>query len=245
MNATTWIISPNWLAWGLLGLASVSLFAIALRICIPRTHQPSYSQNRAEAVAWVAIAVSIFALLGVKLSSTVATTDSNLITALGIMVTLLVTWQIWQTIMSRREVDKATQAADNLEKIREELNRTKEVAEGHAWRGEANHLYNSEGEGLTAFHAYIEAACHYIIGQADYTSHINLVLSRIQDVINFGTASLGRQHWVITHEREVDNDIDNPAAAISTMEERLTEARGRLSEIRMLIRTIRQINNVN
>lgn len=124
-------------------------------------------------VSGVAIIFSVAALLRHDNWDCEISPAGFVIATLSALITFVVAWQIWQTIMSRREVDKATQAADNLEKIREELNRTKEVAEGHAWRGEANHLYNSEGEGLTAFHAYIEAACHYINNRTSrlYKSH--------------------------------------------------------------------------
>lgn len=191
-------------------------------------------------VSGVAIIFSVAALLRHDNWDCEISPAGFVIATLSALITFVVAWQIWQTIASR-EVEKATKAADTIEEIRAKLNCTNEIAEGHAWRGEANLLYKSEREGLTAFHAYIEAAYHYILGQADYTRHIDLVFNRIRDVVNFGTASLGRQHWVITHEREVDNDIDKLAAAISTMEGQLAEARGRLSEIRMLIRTIRQI----
>lgn len=52
-----------------------------------------------------------------------------IVAVLGILITALITWQIWQTIISRREVEKATKTANRLNKLESELNQQRNIYE--------------------------------------------------------------------------------------------------------------------
>lgn len=52
-----------------------------------------------------------------------------IVAVLGILITALITWQIWQTIISRREVEKATKTANRLNKLESELNQQRNLYE--------------------------------------------------------------------------------------------------------------------
>lgn len=52
-----------------------------------------------------------------------------IVAVLGILITALITWQIWQTIISRREVEKVTDATEKLKKLDTELRMQKSLLE--------------------------------------------------------------------------------------------------------------------
>ena len=108
MNETTWIISPNWIAWTLLGVATSSLVAIAIRLWVQRravqTTTNQAALNRGEVVAWIAVVLALISGVCVFFKTPDPNNASMLITALGVMVTLLVAWQIWQTISADRKI---------------------------------------------------------------------------------------------------------------------------------------------
>lgn len=110
MNSTTsWIISPNWMAWTLLSISTASLAAIAIRLWTQhQTAQTSY-RNRFGIVAWIAFIMALISIVGIFFKSPEPTEASILIAALGVMVTLLVGWQIFNAITFKEAVNRINQ----------------------------------------------------------------------------------------------------------------------------------------
>ena len=109
MNETTWIISPNWLAWTLLCVATLALVAIAVRLW-PKRQSIYISHNtRGEIVAWLAFILSLITLTLFFFKVKDNIEASILIAALGVMVTLLVGWQIFNAITFREAVNRINQ----------------------------------------------------------------------------------------------------------------------------------------
>lgn len=124
---TTWIISPNWLAWGLLILAVAALWVIALRVGKERTSQhdtqqnQNFARNRHGWVAWAAIVLAVISIISCLFRSPTPNDASMLIAALGVMVTLLVTWNIWQTIDTRSAIQDVVVLRTQFEELRNEI----------------------------------------------------------------------------------------------------------------------------
>lgn len=114
MNSTTWIISPNWLVWVLLSVATISLLGIAIRLWTQRQSATPTTNNRGEVVAWMALVVSIISVVCVFFKTSDPNNASMLITALGVMVTLLVTWQIFSLINLNRFESRIRETDNNL-----------------------------------------------------------------------------------------------------------------------------------
>ena len=256
--SSTWIISPNLPAWGLLTLAVVALCAIALRLWLPlrsSQHVPmqyvvaktpkDIHHHKNEYIIYVWFTIGIVALVftmfntnhGCNLFNNNATSDN----VLSVLVTFLVAWQIWQTMASRADIKEARDAVNKFDELRDELNKEKEIVEGHLYRMEANLRFSEDNSGYIAFQTYVAALKHYIAGEAEYTAHIHHVLSRISALIRNGYGA-DQDHWVITHASDVNANIDDIAASIATMDNNLIEARGQLENIRNLINTIRHTN---
>lgn len=137
MNST-WIISPNWLAWGLLFLAVAALCAIALRMWLtPRhsaTQSPVVTTSTSEdkstrnhiwviyvwfTIGIVAVFLSLFSIDRGHFS---LNRDSATDNVLSILVAFLVAWQIIQTMISRREIERANEASQRITELETMLN---------------------------------------------------------------------------------------------------------------------------
>lgn len=114
MNSTTWIIEPNGFAWVLLSVATISLLGIAIRLWTQRQSASPATNNRGEVVAWMALVVSIISVVCVFFKTSDPNNASMLITALGVIVTLLVTWQIFSLINLNRFESRIRETDNNL-----------------------------------------------------------------------------------------------------------------------------------
>lgn len=118
MNSTTWIISPNGLAWGLLIVATLALCFIALflrRLSRGNTSPANQELNAPQsawrnverAVTWLSF---VLVLIGIGYLTTIGkhedkvTDFSALATVMGVLVTLLVGWQIYSTIEANKKI---------------------------------------------------------------------------------------------------------------------------------------------
>lgn len=135
MNSTTWIISPNVLVWGLLIVATGALCCIAWfirrlsRINTQQTDQVLKSSQSAwrnveRAVTWLSF---VLVLIGIGYLTTIGKQEakvadfSALATVMGVLVTLLVGWQIYSTIRSTEQIEKIENEFSRLEKSVEQI----------------------------------------------------------------------------------------------------------------------------
>lgn len=130
MNSPTWIISPNWLAWLLLGLATASLVAIAVRLWVQEQTARNTNHNRGEAVAWIAIVLALISGVCVFFKTSDPNNASMLITALGVMVTLLLGWQIYKAVEFNRIVERINATQQRLANLEHETRAGIEFAIG-------------------------------------------------------------------------------------------------------------------
>lgn len=83
--------------------------------------------------SFLLLANLLLIILGFHYHPTCLSEDSSyfsvIVAVLGILVTVLITWQIWQTIISRREVEKATKAIDKLKNLDNELRTQRSLLE--------------------------------------------------------------------------------------------------------------------
>lgn len=97
-----WMITPNWIAWCLLVIASLSLLGLTIYFW----SRPNQRHNHVSIVSWIAITVAMCAIVCVFTRNPSSCDSTNLITVLGVMVTLLVGWQIFGLININRIEDR-------------------------------------------------------------------------------------------------------------------------------------------
>lgn len=118
MNSITWKIEPNLAVWALLGLATFAICSIAwyLRRLSRGNTSPanrvlnapqSAWRNVERAVTWLSF---VLVLIGIGYLTTIGnhkdkvTDFSALATVMGVLVTLLVGWQIYSTIEANKKI---------------------------------------------------------------------------------------------------------------------------------------------
>ena len=121
----TWIIEPNWLAWTLLSLSTVSLVSIA--VCLwCRKHKDAI--DKYNILAWISFIIGIIALIAVFFRESNENNASLLIAALGVLVTLLVGWQIYTTIGITHKMAKAekkiTRMLKSINSVKSDVSKT-------------------------------------------------------------------------------------------------------------------------
>lgn len=145
----TWAISPNWLAWALLIISTLALCLVAYfmrqmvirrRIATRAQMQQQSAQKTAwqtweRAMAWLAFLLSIvtIAYLSFRGDITANSESSTTATVLGILVTLLVTWNIYQVIDTKRSMEDVTILRTEFNNIRRELDTLHQMHEAYVF----------------------------------------------------------------------------------------------------------------
>lgn len=143
-----WVISPNWLAWSLLAISAISLCFIAWYMRqmivgrrITRVQMQQQSTQRTawhtweRAMTWLAFLLSIVTIAYLSsCGSLVEKSDfSTTATVLGILVTLLVTWNIYQVIDTKRSMEDVTVLRTEFTNIRRELDNLHQMHEAYVF----------------------------------------------------------------------------------------------------------------
>lgn len=125
MKDITWIISPNLLAWILLGIASVSLAFIALRLWIgqyPKL-QPKPIPLKGEfykitiLTAWLIFSGLMMYKVYTKDSSNDGELWSNLLAIVGIIIATLIGWQIYSAMDWNSKVERLSKIESLYDKL--------------------------------------------------------------------------------------------------------------------------------
>lgn len=189
-------------------------------------------------VSGVALLIALIALLKWDKPTEWLSGESYVITALSALITFVVAWQIWQTIASRHEIERAMKAGEQLEKLRTQLKKAQEISAGHVLRTEAARLFSQDGQRYVVFQTLCECLRLYIAGQADMSKHIIQVLSQVHAIID-NNRDLRDNDWVITREIEINSAIDEIGAELTTLESDTAQARSQLESMRRTINSIR------
>lgn len=218
----TWVISPNGWAWALLGIAAASLFIIALCSIIltvqaKRTRReiafsPIRNHNRigreASSANWIiyiwftiGIILLIFAMFDYDDGIKVRAQESTVSTVLSILVTFLVAWQIWQTMMSRHEVERTTAVLHRIQELETELNERSTIFTQRNM--ELTHLIDA--------HAHLQSARDASQISEAYSHFANALIRFASSNVSFEYVPLqqsiqGLHDSLIALESEGDND---------------------------------------
>lgn len=111
---------------------------------------------------------------------------SVLISALGVLVTFVVAWQIWQTMASRDEIRKATEVTQEIGKLKDNLELLKNVPDGYLFYTLAIIKYG-ENKYFDAFDFYHSAIRCFIRDRIDYAKFTTVALDSMFDCIEYAT----------------------------------------------------------
>lgn len=194
MNSTTWIIEPNVLAWGLLIVATGALCCIALFIHrLSRGNTPLATQvlnspqsawhNVERVVTWLSFAL---ALIGIGYLTTIGKQEakvadfSTLATVMGVLVTLLVGWNIYQVIETKDSLNDVIRLRSDFNNIRRELDVLHEMHEAYVLSIVAED-HRRHGRSAMAFEDFMGSASIFLRDLEHYD-------------VRFMTAQIGRAH---------------------------------------------------
>lgn len=165
--------------------------------------------------------------------------QTMIVTILGIFITVLIGWQIWQTMISRDEVRQATRTAQQLERIRGELQETRNFADAHFWNTQSR-IRLEQGDNYNAFMFSGEAARSYILANTDFNLHTSVSLAQMSASINNTLNGRGNPQDFVVHNGEIEQLLDGIAGAIGSRQEELREAHNALLRIRRLLNVFYQ-----
>lgn len=165
-----------------------------------------------------------------------------IVAVLGILITALITWQIWQTIISRREVEKATKTANRLNKLESELNRQrnlyesrnleiKHLIDAHARLHEAENTEDLGGKYIL----YIEAIEKLIQSKMDisYEQFENARAGLMSTVNAFqGLKDIDEIGDFISREREYEWYYKHLMSQLKTHSDDIDRLRRQLTDLR-------------
>lgn len=255
MNSTTWIIEPNWAVWALLVIATLALCFIAwfLRGLSRGNTSPanrvlnspqSAWHNVERAVTWLSFALI---LIGIGYLATIGThenkvTDfSALATVMGVLVTLLVGWQIYSTIEANKKI---ASIKNELTTHHHYVNARIHFTQGHTLMqttlSHISQIKSSDtpinpayvGNLCVAYRNFLEALIHYLQSNKDIKA-INSCVSNMDVCLN----NLQRENVEFT--KTIGDKCDSLYDALLLMElltshklqERLTALNQKRTEI--------------
>lgn len=196
--------------------------------------------------AFLLLANLLLIILGFHYIPTCLSEDSSyfsvIVAVLGILVTVLITWQIWQTIISRREVEKATKTANRLNKLESELNRQrnlyesrnleiKHLIDAHARLHEAENTEDLGGKYIL----YIEAIEKLIQSKMDisYEQFENARAGLMSTVNAFqGLKDIDEIEDFISREREYEWYYKHLMSQLKTHSDDIDRLRRQLTDLR-------------
>lgn len=162
-----------------------------------------------------------------------------LISALGVLVTFLVAWQIWQTMASREEIRKAMKTADDLIVLKSEMEnsfnsamasitRTREIIKAETLK----QMADNETIRTAGYRIYLDAILHYLKareeiindGFQDCLANIESILDNADNFTDFDKEIFIREkhlHNDLYHEilQNVNQEIDH----LNTFRNHITE----------------------
>lgn len=256
MSSTTWIISPNGLAWGLLGLATVSLLIIAVCFAIltcrrkqrnkPTNVAPKeVSSNDSESNYKVLVVINIVLILfligiacalcfgGIELNTNGSAT--TLISAFGVLVTFLVAWQIGLSLISREEVRKIERVSNRLNTIEKQMIMLRNTPDGHLFYVLAINKFEKQ-EYYTAFEYFAIATSTFIENNIPYEKFPTVALSYMNDCIE-KAKEMGKDLDVFRNRAQgIYERLDSLAEQVNNIERFADEARGKVNLIREKMR---------
>lgn len=162
---------------------------------------------------------------------------SVLISALGVLVTFVVAWQIWQTMASREEIKEAREVAENLHKMEARLNSLNYLAEAHL-------LFTQGGLSLRDGLGFVEIP---LIESAEGYGSYAMRVTNTNIALTFYFQALS--HYIISAHESLDNvercvrAIESAAMRIRRHVNALTPEQRR-SDITMIRRLLRNGNDV-
>lgn len=237
MNETTWIISPNWVAWTLLGMATASLAAIAIWLWTQRqiTKQTA-AYGCGSVVSWVALVLAIISGGCVFFNTSDPNNASMLITALGVLVTLLVTWNIWQVIDTKNTVRKAEEASNKIQTFEKEIDRYKNL----------HRPFLAYTEGMRDFDAqkYSSALCKFLDMADLYVDYEIEFNSFINSAIESAILCIKKEPWNYKNRVFVDR-VDKIVGRLRRQHNAITPLEARLGRIRKELEQICEENVPN
>lgn len=158
----TWIISPNWLAWILLIIASFSLGAIAVRMWYTPKNgvkwNVSYNSNKNQlrvgelyktTILTVWLAISVWMMLRVCDSSMMTNDNefwSKLIAIIGIIVATLIGWQIYSAMDWNSKAERMTKIEDSFSSLISDVQNNRNFAAASVLYIKARNMLNSAYE---------------------------------------------------------------------------------------------------
>lgn len=214
MNETVWMISPNWLAWGLLSLCTSSLMVIAWRLFIatriPITSAPTNTVasnkigNNIKAAIWMAVVFSIISI-GVVLFRSEGKESSNLISALGVLATVLVGWQIYMLIEART-------IRDELSNVKMLLGKERNFSRALSWSFQAEIRKNDWFRDFTSFsHFYCMKGEALFLHLASVAGNLQEVRDCIQEM---DMAITNAETYLTDPQRKKEANYENNCKAI-------------------------------
>lgn len=257
MNSTTWIIEPNLAVWALLVIATFALCSIAwyLRrlsrentssaIQVLNTPQSAW-RNVDRAVTWLSF---VLVLIGIGYLTTIGNNDdkvtdfSALATVMGVLVTLLVGWSIYQVIETKDSLRDITVLRTDFAALRSEIDVLHQIHEAYVWSMEGEDI-RREGHSCVAFEYHMNSAFLFMRDLVHYDTRfmhaLALMRTSLEDVDRpaMGPRAVERDQFVRRREQY-----------ISRLEELLRQVRGRLrfieqaeSDISIMISSLQNIS---
>lgn len=253
MSSTTWIISPNGLAWGLLGLATVSLLIIAVCFTIltcrgkqsnkrPANLVPKEVDNNDLGTNYKALVIINIVLIlfligiacvlcfgGISLKS--EGSASILISALGILVTFLVTWQIGLSLISREEVRKIERVSNRLNTIEKQMIMLRNTPDGHLFYVLAISKFEKQ-EYYDAFEYFAIATRTFIENNIPYEKFSTVALSYMESCLDRANETGKDMDILKNRAQSIHQRLDSLAEQVNNIERFANEAREKVNRIR-------------
>lgn len=260
MNSTTWIIEPNWVTWMLLAVVTISLAAIAIRLW---TQKQSVQQianqatntshlawhNMERAITWVSFVLVLLCIAYIAVLGDYKDNVNNfsaLGTIMGVLVTLLVGWSIYQVIETKDNLRDIVTLRSEFNALRSEIDILHQIHEAYVLSMEGEDI-RREGHSSMAFEYHLNSAFLFMRDLEHYDMRFMHALSLMRvsfdDLIR---PAMGPRNI------EIDQFINRRDSYINQLEKLRNQARGITrfteqaeSEIASLVDDLRKLQSPN
>lgn len=240
----TWVISPNWLAWGLLAITATSLLIIALcltlltvqarkaRSNISDTHTHNL-RDAGEDSIWYKVLVVVNVVLILFFAGVVCLSHckeielkdaSALISAFGVLVTFLVGWQIATSLISREEVRKIERVSSKLNTLEAQLSILRNTPDAHLFYVLGINKYEQR-DYFYAFDYFATAVNLFIENKVPYEKFSTVALSYMDSCLAMASQDDSVLDSFKDQSQRVSRQLGNILSQVDNIERFAEEAR--------------------
>lgn len=161
----------------------------------------------------------------------ITATDVDITNMLSVLVTILIGWQIWATMVSREDIKEMKQTADKLNTIEEQIRSLRNVPDAYLFYSLAIGKFDRQ-DYYGAFDYFAIAIMSFIENNVPYEKCTTVALSYMENCLDMASKSNGNMEIFRSQAKRITQNLSSISSQVDKIERFADEARMKIENIR-------------